>query len=57
MVPFPSVITWLITSASSWSRGKAPACDIATRAADGAVNAGVAVVSLDQGLVSTVPVP
>ena len=50
-------MTWLMIRASIGSRGNVPASDIATRAAEGALSGVVAVVSLDQGLVSTVPVP
>jgi len=57
VVPLPSVSTWPMISASIGSRGKVPASDIATRAADAVSRDLVAVVSLDHGLESTVPVP
>src|SRR4051794_18132722 len=57
VVPMPRVMTWLMISASIGSRGNGPAWEIATRAAEGASSAAVAVVSGDQGPGSTVPSP
>ena len=52
-----SVLVWLMIRASIASRGKAPARDIATRAADGVSSGLLAVVSVDQAPVRIVPSP
>ena len=51
VVPFPSVITWAMMSASIGSRGSAPASEIATRAPEAVLSGGTALVSVDQALV------